>query len=33
VVAAVSDGTIAGFGFDSYLLALRAISGLLAGDA
>ncbi len=33
VVAAVADGTIAGFGFDSYLLALRAIAGLLAGDA
>ena len=33
VVAAVADGTIAGFGFDSYLLALRAIAGLLAGDS
>jgi 3-dehydroquinate dehydratase II len=33
VVAAVADGTIAGFGFDSYLLALRAIAGLLAADA
>jgi 3-dehydroquinate dehydratase II len=32
VVAAVADGTIAGFGFASYLLALRAIAGLLAGD-
>ena len=32
VVAAVADGTIAGFGLDSYLLALRAIAGLLAGD-
>lgn len=32
VVAAVADGTIAGFGFDSYSLALRAIAGLLAGD-
>jgi len=33
VVAAVADGTIAGFGFDSYLLALRAIAGMLAGDS
>ena len=33
VVAAVADGTIAGFGFDSYLLALRAIARLLAGDS
>jgi 3-dehydroquinate dehydratase II len=33
VVAAVADGSIAGFGFDSYLLALRAIAGLLAADA
>ena len=33
VVAAVADGTIAGFGIDSYLLALRAIAGLLAGDS
>ena len=32
VVAAVADGTIAGFGFDSYLLALRAIAALLARD-
>jgi 3-dehydroquinate dehydratase II len=32
VVAAVADGTIAGFGLGSYLLALRAIAGLLAGD-
>jgi len=32
VVAAVADGTIAGFGFGSYRLALRAIAGLLAGD-
>jgi 3-dehydroquinate dehydratase II len=32
VVAAVADGTIAGFGFASYVLALRAIAGLLAGD-
>jgi 3-dehydroquinate dehydratase II len=28
VVAGVADGTIAGFGADSYLLALRALSGL-----
>jgi 3-dehydroquinate dehydratase-2 len=33
VVAAVADGTIAGFGFGSYLLALRAIAGLLPDDA
>jgi 3-dehydroquinate dehydratase II len=33
VVAAVADGTIAGFGIASYLLALRAIAALLAGDA
>ena len=33
VVAAVADGTIAGFGFLSYQLALRAVAGLLAaGD-
>jgi 3-dehydroquinate dehydratase II len=32
VVAAVADGTIAGFGIASYLLALRAIAGLVAGD-
>jgi len=32
VVAAVADGTIAGFGFDSYVLALRAIAALLARD-
>jgi 3-dehydroquinate dehydratase-2 len=32
VVAAVADGTISGFGFGSYELALRAIVGLLAGD-
>lgn len=31
VVAGVCQGTVAGFGTDSYLLALRAISGLL-GD-
>jgi 3-dehydroquinate dehydratase II len=33
VVAGVADGTIAGFGFGSYRLALRAIAELLAGDA
>ncbi|MGI9004747.1 MAG: type II 3-dehydroquinate dehydratase [Streptosporangiaceae bacterium] len=33
VVAAVADGTIAGFGVASYLLALRAIAGLVAADA
>jgi 3-dehydroquinate dehydratase-2 len=32
VVAAVADGTIAGFGFSSYRLALRAIADLLADD-
>ncbi len=32
VVAGVADGTVAGFGFGSYLLALRAIAGLLADD-
>lgn len=32
VVAGVADGTIAGFGFGSYRLALRAIAALLAGD-
>ena len=31
VVSAVADGTIAGFGAASYLLALRAIAGLLPG--
>ena len=31
VVAAVADGTIAGFGIASYLLALRAVAGLLPG--
>jgi len=31
VVSAVADGTIAGFGAVSYLLALRAIAGLLPG--
>lgn len=30
VIAAVADGTIAGFGLDSYRLALRAAAGLLA---
>ncbi len=29
VVAAVASGTIAGFGVDSYLLALRAVAGLV----
>lgn len=32
VIAAVADGTIAGFGIASYLLALRAIAGLLGDD-
>ncbi len=32
VVAAVADGTIAGFGLGSYRLALRAIADLLPGD-
>jgi len=31
VVSAVADGTIAGFGLESYELALRAIARLLAG--
>ncbi len=31
VVAAVADGTVAGFGFLSYQLALRAVAALLAG--
>jgi 3-dehydroquinate dehydratase II len=31
VVSPVADGTIAGFGAASYLLALRAIAGLLPG--
>lgn len=31
VVAAVADGTVAGFGFVSYQLALRAVAALLAG--
>ncbi len=30
VVASVADGTIAGFGFASYQLALRAVAGMLA---
>lgn len=33
VVSGVATGTIAGFGLDSYLLALRAIAGLLAARA
>jgi 3-dehydroquinate dehydratase II len=33
VVAAVADGTIAGFGLASYQLALQAIAGLLAQAA
>jgi 3-dehydroquinate dehydratase-2 len=33
VIAAVADGTIAGFGVGSYLLALRAIAGLLPQGA
>ena len=32
VVAGVADGTIAGFGFGSYQLALRAIAEMLGGD-
>ena len=32
VVAAVADGTIAGFGFGSYRLALRAIADMLRAD-
>ncbi len=32
VVAGVADGTIAGFGFGSYRLALRAIADMLPGD-
>jgi 3-dehydroquinate dehydratase-2 len=31
VVSAVADGTVAGFGVESYLLALRAIARLLPG--
>jgi 3-dehydroquinate dehydratase-2 len=30
VVTGVADGTVAGFGFDSYRLALRAVAGLLS---
>jgi 3-dehydroquinate dehydratase-2 len=30
VVAAVADGTVAGFGLESYVLALRAVAGLVA---
>lgn len=33
VVAAVADGTVAGFGLMSYQLALRAVAGLLAAGA
>jgi 3-dehydroquinate dehydratase-2 len=33
VVASVAEGTIAGFGFASYRLALRAVAGLLAKEA
>ena len=32
VVSAVADGTIAGFGYMSYQLALQAIAGLVAAD-
>jgi 3-dehydroquinate dehydratase-2 len=32
VVSAVADGTIAGFGYMSYQLALQAIAGLAAAD-
>jgi 3-dehydroquinate dehydratase-2 len=31
VVAGVATGTVAGFGTDSYLLALRAVAGLVSG--
>lgn len=31
VISGVASGTIAGFGFDSYRLALRAVAGLLGG--
>lgn len=31
VVAGVADGTIAGFGVESYVLALRAVAGLVQG--
>jgi len=33
VVAAVADGTIAGFGVESYVLALQAVAGLVGGTA
>jgi 3-dehydroquinate dehydratase-2 len=33
VVAAVADGTVAGFGLHSYVLALRAVAALLANRA
>src|SRR5271166_6587829 len=33
VVSAVADGTVAGFGIQSYELALRAIAGLLQANA
>jgi 3-dehydroquinate dehydratase-2 len=33
VVAGVADGTVAGFGQQSYLLALRAVAGLLGHPA
>lgn len=33
VVSAVVDGTIAGFGFDSYLLALQQVARMTAADA
>ncbi|GAA1894811.1 type II 3-dehydroquinate dehydratase [Streptomyces sodiiphilus] len=32
VVAAVATGTVAGFGIDSYVLALRALAGELSGQ-
>ena len=32
VVAAVADGTVAGFGLESYALAIRAVAGLVTGD-
>ncbi len=33
VVAAVADGTVAGFGVESYALALQAVAGLVKGSA
>jgi 3-dehydroquinate dehydratase-2 len=33
VIAAVADGTVAGFGVASYLLALRAVAALLEAEA